>query len=297
MALDPFAALTGSAYDQAAQQQLGTLIPAYNGQMSNIATGQTQALNYIQGGTTGAVNAINTAIPTAQNYITQSIDPATGALISGQNAGVGALTSGQTSGLAALQGGVGAATAAYNPLSLAGFNYGQMSNQAQQSTADALGLNGPEGVARAEAQFQASPGYQYSYNQGIDAIDRSANTTGMAASGNTSRSAQAFGQNLADQDWQNYLNQLMGQQQLYAPLSEQAKGTAATGTANAQLTGGTGAANIYTGTGGQLSNLYSTTGSQLAPVYTGAGSTLASLAETGGLSTADVLNQQGTSKC
>jgi hypothetical protein len=59
--------------------------------------------------------------------------------------------------------------------------------------------------------FQESPGYQYQLDQGIGAIDRSAASQGMLQSGNTMKEVQQYGQNLANQEYGNYIDSLLGQ--------------------------------------------------------------------------------------
>lgn len=74
--------------------------------------------------------------------------------------------------------------------------------------ADANGLNGPEGVARAQQAFQTGPGYQFQLDQGLQALNRSAAAGGMGASGNALLEAQRYGQGLANQEWGSYLSRL-----------------------------------------------------------------------------------------
>lgn len=65
------------------------------------------------------------------------------------------------------------------------------------------------------ATLQATPGYQWGLGQGVQALDRSAASRGMALSGPQRNAIQAFGQNYATQNaWQPYfgaLQQLSGQ--------------------------------------------------------------------------------------
>ena len=58
--------------------------------------------------------------------------------------------------------------------------------------------------------FQATPGYEFQFDQGIDAIDRSAASSGGLFSGATMKAAEAYGQGLANQEYGNYLSRLMG---------------------------------------------------------------------------------------
>lgn len=75
--------------------------------------------------------------------------------------------------------------------------------------ADAAGVNGPEGYARALSSFQTGPGYQFAMDQGLEAIDRRAAGRGMLNSGNTNMDTMRFAQGLANQEWQNWINSLV----------------------------------------------------------------------------------------
>jgi len=92
---------------------------------------------------------------------------------------------------------------AYGPYMQAG----QLSLQDQQ---DLLGLNGPDATAAAMAKFQTSPGYQWSLGQGLRAVDAGAAARGMLRSGAALKAEQTFGSGLADQEFSNYYNRLMG---------------------------------------------------------------------------------------
>lgn len=75
---------------------------------------------------------------------------------------------------------------------------------------DSLGVNGPEGNARATSAFQASPGYDFTVNQALDALDRRAASRGMLASGNTTLDTLGTVTGLAQQDYNNWRNSLAG---------------------------------------------------------------------------------------
>lgn len=84
-----------------------------------------------------------------------------------------------------------------------------------QAYGDATGANGPAGFARAVSSFQTSPGYDFARTQGLQAIDRGAASRGMLSSGNTLMGEQQFGNNLANQEFGNYVSRLapyLGQQ-------------------------------------------------------------------------------------
>ena len=64
------------------------------------------------------------------------------------------------------------------------------------------------GHARARAAFRTSPGYDFSLNSGLDALDRRAASRGKLASGNTNLDTINFAKGLADQEWGNYVSRL-----------------------------------------------------------------------------------------
>ena len=86
-------------------------------------------------------------------------------------------------------------------------NYAQ-ANQGSNALANALGLNGAAGNAAAIQAFRNNPGYQFGLQQGEDAIAAQAQKAGMGASGNALNAAGQFATNYANQNWNNYINQL-----------------------------------------------------------------------------------------
>ena len=72
--------------------------------------------------------------------------------------------------------------------------------------AGALGAGTPAENTAAQGAFQASPGYQYTLNQGLESADRRAGARGNLA-GNTPDEI-AYAQNLSNQDYQQWLNNL-----------------------------------------------------------------------------------------
>lgn len=150
-------------------------------------------------------------------------------------------------------------------------------NQGSQALADALGLNGPAGNARAVAGFQNNPGYQFGLDQGEAAIAAQAQKGGMGASGNALMDASKFATNYANQNWNNYINQLSpylgaagqaagGIQQGYSGLGS------ALG-ANYGSLGNLLSGNIM-GTGNNLLSNYQNLGLGLAGIDTGLGTAL-----------------------
>lgn len=118
---------------------------------------------------------------------------------------------------------LGQAVGAFSPLAALGQQY----NQAGTLNLDALGVNGPEGNARATGAFQAGPGYQFAFDQGMDALNRRRAAGGMLNSGNADVDAIRFGQGTANQEYQNWLKNLQGS----AAMGLQATGGAAAGQA------------------------------------------------------------------
>lgn len=94
--------------------------------------------------------------------------------------------------------------------------YAPLSSLAQKYTGgtdmllNALGINGASGNAAASAAFQNNPGYQSGLTAGLDAINRRRASAGMLDSGNADQDAQTFGQNLQNQQYNNWLTSLGG---------------------------------------------------------------------------------------
>lgn len=94
---------------------------------------------------------------------------------------------------------------------------------------DATGANGAAGYTNATNNFQTNPGYQFQLNQGLQAIDRGAASKGMLTSGNTLNAEQQYGTGLANQSYQQYVQNL----QPYLGLGQSA--ASGIGTLNANL--------------------------------------------------------------
>jgi hypothetical protein len=129
--------------------------------------------------------------------------------------------------------------------------------QAQQ---DLLGLNGPDAAATAMGNFQQSPGYQWQLGQGLRSIDAGNAAKGILRSGATEKAEMTYGEGLANQDFSNYYNRLMG----ISTLGETAAaGGAATAGTAAQLAQGAGNtqgsiySNFASGLGNQVNTLFS----------------------------------------
>lgn len=105
-----------------------------------------------------------------------------------------------------------------------------------QLYANALGVNGAAGNAAATSAFQTSPGYQFSLDQGLQALDRSAAAHGTLQSGQSGIDTVNYGVGAANNEYQNWLGQLGS--------SNDILGTGLTGAANAN----SNLANLATGT-------------------------------------------------
>lgn len=112
---------------------------------------------------------------------------------------------------------------------------------------DALGVNGADGAARAKSAFTTDPGYQFQQDQGIDALNRSAAARGQLNSGQTGLDTLSFSQGLANNSYQQWLQNLSG----YGGQQAGVYTGATTGQAGAL----TDQANLATNTAGQKVSL------------------------------------------
>jgi len=83
----------------------------------------------------------------------------------------------------------------------------EMGMQGQQAYMSELGLgNAPAGYKG----YSATPGYDWQLNQGLDAAQSAAAARGGMMSGATLQAMQTYGNGLANQDYNTYLNRLQG---------------------------------------------------------------------------------------
>lgn len=177
----------------------------------------------------------------ANKYLDKGLDYSVGAVREGQqsadsflganaglydrlrSAGYGILDSGKAEGLAALNG----VTGIYDPLRA---KYGAGTDL----YLDSLGVRGAEGNARAVQNFQAGPGYEFTRDQGLEALNRRRAAAGMLASGNADIDALKFGTGLANQTYGGWQDRLAG---LINPEFTAASGAASGRGAIADLVG------------------------------------------------------------
>ena len=116
-------------------------------------------------------------------------------------------------------------------------------------------------------QAAQTPGYQFTLNQGLQALDRGAAARGNLLTGGTMQAEQQYGQGLASQTYQQTFNNALSQyQQAYNQFQQgqantynRLAGLAGTGQTSAQTLGSQGQA-----AAGNVSNINLTTGQQQA---------------------------------
>jgi hypothetical protein len=116
-------------------------------------------------------------------------------------AGAGVQVAGALKGSSAISQGQQQANAALAPFSTTGV-------QADTQSANLLGLNGQPSADAAMKSFQASPGYQYQVQQGLQGVDAGAAARGTLVSGSTIKGEETVASGLANQDFGNYMSRL-----------------------------------------------------------------------------------------
>lgn len=115
--------------------------------------------------------------------------------------------------------------------------------------------------------FQASPGYQWQFNEGVRAVDSAAATDGLLGSGARLKALTKFGQGVANQDYYNYLGKLFDMSRMGAAATERVA-DAGMGTAKVNAT-------LYSGIGdakaGNATNQANIWGDVLSGATTGPG--------------------------
>lgn len=228
---------------------------------TNITNALQDSMGFVNRGTQGGRDALRFGY-----------DAGTGSINSGADQALGYLGAGTGGALSAL----GGAGAAYDPLAALGNKYGGATSLAL----NALGVNGAPGTDAARSAFQASPGYQFNLDQGLEAINRRRAAGGMLNSGNADRDAQTFGAGLASQEYGNWMNQLLG---FTNPEMNATAGAAAgrsgalTNTANLLSGSGRDMAGVASGRGAMLADLAKSYGGNLSGLDVNEGNTLAGL--------------------
>ncbi len=81
--------------------------------------------------------------------------------------------------------------------------------------ANAMGLNGADAAQSVQDNFTTSPGYQFSLDQGLQALERRNAMGGRLDSGQNSIDLLQYGTNAANSEWGNYLDRLGGYNNMY----------------------------------------------------------------------------------
>ena len=204
----------------------------------------------------------------------QGYNSQTGGLTSGNNQynkyakkSIGALKGGQNQAIGALNEGQGYYQQALQPNQQM-FDTG---SQGVDRYGTLVGLNGQQAASDA---FQNSPGYNFQQEQGLEALNRTANARGMLQSGNNTQDILKYSQGLASQDYYNQLQALQpyfGQQQNGASGLTNTYGNLAGNAANK--------ANVYTGTASNIANVYGNQGTNAYNTQANIGQAGADLAQ------------------
>lgn len=191
-----FGAFTGSSERKAARNAQERLLQ-----------GQVQANNLLHDAGVRGRSDIIGGTNAAQSQLQAGYDTATGQISGAMPATLAELDAGLASanqGFGQARADIGSVPDYYGTLSDIAGGY----NQAGQTYLGALGLGGDNGRQAAIDAFQAGPGYQFQVDQGIDAITRAANAGGIGIGGNLLQESQRFGQGLANQEYNSYLDRL-----------------------------------------------------------------------------------------
>lgn len=128
---------------------------------------------------------------------------------------------------------------------------------AEQYRNGQLAMTAPNSQSVLE-KLRASPGYQFTLNQGLEGVDRSAAAKGLLGSGSAIKQATGYATGLSDQNYQQYVDNL-----------KTAAGFGAAGSA-AQ-------AGVATQKGGQIASLGNNQGANQASLYGQQGSALSQI--------------------
>jgi hypothetical protein len=221
--------------------------------------------------TKDATKTLSDSAITGTNTIYAGRDLANGALGEGLNylqAGGDQARTDLQAGAAGATGLLGQAGAVYDPLVQGG-------GAAFGRLLDATGANGADGSARAADAFRAAPGYEYARDEALGAVQRAAGARGDLAGGNATTDLLKTATGLADQSYQQYVNNLSGLQGAYT-----------TG-----LAGQAGALTGQAGVAGNLGSALAGVDQQTAQGRAGLAQTMANTNYGAGVSSAALGNQ------
>lgn len=235
---------TGNSAKNAATTNTGLYTGAKN-QIYNLADiTKSATTDYLKSGYGDA----KTDLGTGYNASTGAINTAAGSAL-------GYLDTGTSDALGRLDSAKSTISSAYQPLTDLATKYGTGSTL----YANALGINGAEGTTAAQNAFSASPTYNWTMDQGIEAINRRRNAAGSLNGGNADRDATNYAAGLASTEYNNWLDRLKD----YNNLELSATSGAASGNASAANYDAT-AANLLNTSGVNKANVASSQGTSLA---------------------------------
>lgn len=255
--------LQGQTFDR----NLAVHNAGYAGARNETTNGRDAAITTLSGARDAAGNTIRTGGADAINHINQGVGAAQGALGKAREA-------------------FGTAGSAYDPLA----NIAKRIDPAVGVYADAVGLNGDEGLSRARTAFGNSLQNSFELDQGLEAINRAraARGAGTIGGGNVDRDTQLYGQNYANSKTNAYMDRLLGLVDRTSGLQSTVaagRAGAATNIGNSYASeagylnaGGANKAQIAADTANRIAGLTSLTGSQVANAQLNASDRLANLA-------------------
>lgn len=121
---------------------------------------------------------------------------------------IAGLNNGLTSANTALDTGLSAATPLYGQAQVPFTTLASSYAGGKSAYDDASGVNGAEGLARAKANFTATPGYTEGINMALNQNDRLAASRGILGSGNTIADTTKLATDYANQKYTSYLQGL-----------------------------------------------------------------------------------------
>lgn len=227
---------------------------------------------------------LDTGYDASKGFLTSGYQQGQSHLDSGYTTARGDVTGARDSSLGALDSAYGdtqnyleAIQGMYEPYAANGRNASDM-------LSNATGLGGAEGNAAARAAFQTGPQYEWNVEQSTDAAARKMAALGLAGSGNTVDGITRLAHNLANGEWNSWLDALTGQ----VNTGMQATAGQAAGK-TAQAT----AAQTY---GQNKASVYSHAGDVLSGLATGYGKDSATLAVDQGRSFSDLTTNYSQNK-
>lgn len=292
---DLFSSFTGSASREASEQSRQFLTGLYGQVGQQLGQAQGTGIGYLTSGREAALAGRAPYYPEARGDLLSALTESIRRQQDVAPQALGHIAGGVSQAIPRLEAGLSQAYIGTDPLRAAGTRATTEAARSAQLSADALGLNGPEGVARAQAAFQAGPGFQFALGQGLESVARNAAAAGMLASGNQLQEAQRYGTGLAQQEWDNYLRSVAGREQMYGGLEAQTARDLANILANANINITGKMADVYTAGGREAAEALLATHKAMSDYYNIYGGRLSELAAREGQAISDIYQRGGQS--